>query len=91
MAESDSEAKKSAKKKPAAFLYDKYNNVMMEVTAFGTSKDSITMRGKMMGTMPSTVYVRPDQVRNLAGLITWEVVKFVPGLLWRAFRSGRAR
>ena len=70
-------------------MYTKDGAVLMETSQFERRGEDIVMRGKTMGTMPATVYVHPEQVWVMLGLVPVQVVSYLPLLLFRGWWRGR--
>ncbi|HWQ76008.1 MAG TPA: hypothetical protein VN441_11890 [Syntrophomonas sp.] len=72
-------------------LHDLYGNVMMEVTSVDRKDDDLVMKGKMMGTMPATIYLRPDEMWKAMNLLTWAIIRYVPSMLIKGWRQSRSK
>ena len=48
--------------------------VMLEMKELIVDKRGIGMKGKLMGAMPATIYLKPDEIWNLIGMIPAGVV-----------------
>jgi hypothetical protein len=68
-------------------MLDTYGNVMMEIVSLERKGDSLLMKGKMMGTMPATIYIKPKEVWQGMRLLRWPIISYLPLLLFRAWRS----
>ena len=68
-------------------MLDIYGNVMMEIVSLERKGDSLLMKGKMMGTMPATIYIKPKEVWQGIRLLRWPIITYLPLLLFRAWRS----
>lgn len=66
-------------------LYAPDRSELMEVTSLTRDGDNLLIRGKIMGSMPMTAVIRPDQARNGLGLLSWRLAFF---LLTFFFRRG---
>ena len=67
-------------------MFDTYGNVMMEVVSLERKGDSLAMKGKMMGTMPATIYIKPEEVWKGIRLLRWPIIRYFPLLLFKAWR-----
>lgn len=60
----------------------------MEVTALERREENIVLRGKMLGTMPICIYIKPEEVRAATKLLTWKVASYLPVFAVKAFMGG---
>lgn len=67
-------------------MYTKDGNVLMEVSKIGLEGSNLTVRGKIMGTMPTTAYVRPEELWGMLGLLPIKFIAYLPLLLFRGWR-----
>lgn len=67
---------------------DKSGKVMVEMDRIEVDGDTLAIKGKLFGSMPSTMYVTPAQLWRLLGMVTFPVLKAMPGML-SAGRKGR--
>lgn len=66
-------------------LYSADNSVLMEVNALEIEGNQLLIKGKIMGAMPMTAKLRPEEARKAFGLLNLKLVFF---LLTFAFRKG---
>ena len=59
-------------------MFDAHGNVMMEASSLKRQGDSLVMKGKMMGTMPATIYIKPEEVWMARKLLSWSIICFLP-------------
>ena len=71
-------------------LTDEYGNVMVDIASVERKGDNLLLRGKMMGTMPGSFVMRPNQLWSGLKLVTWPVVAFAPRMLFMGWRQPRA-
>jgi len=62
-------------------LYDVYGNVMMEIVSVECKGDDLVTKGKMMGTMPATIHLRPQEMWEAKSLLSWSVICHIPSML----------
>lgn len=72
-------------------LFDKYGNVMMEISSLERRGDDIVIKGKMMGSMPGTFYLKPAEAWSVLSLLTWKLVRYLPLFLYKAWRQSRPK
>lgn len=71
-------------------LVDKNGGVLMEVTAVEFRGSALTMKGKMMGAMPTVAYLHPADAKQALRLIPASVIARLPLFLYRVFAGGRS-
>lgn len=64
-------------------MYSKDGIEMMFVSSLSKEGKNLVVRGKMMRTMPATIYLRPDELVKGLGLLSWRVVMCMPVMLLR--------
>ena len=67
-------------------MYTKDGSVLVEVSRLECRGSDIVMRGKTMGTLPATIYVHPEEVWAMLGLVPVQVVCYLPLLLFRGWQ-----
>lgn len=60
---------------------------MMEAVSLERRGDDLVIKGKMMGTMPGTFFVRPVEIWPARSVLTWKVVRYLPLFLFKAWRQ----
>jgi hypothetical protein len=70
-------------------MYDMYGNVMMEISSLVRKGDDLVMKGKMMGTMPASIFLRPKEVWESKSLLSWSVIRYVPSMLIKGWLQSR--
>ncbi len=66
-------------------LYSADNSKLMEVSALEIDGNQLLIKGKIMGAMPMTAKLRPEEARKLFGLLNLKLIFF---LLTIPFRKG---
>jgi hypothetical protein len=64
-------------------LYGADNKELMVVTAIERQGNELVLKGKIFGTMPMTAKIRPEEVRQVFGLMKPRVLLFALSLLFR--------
>ena len=59
---------------------------MVDVKSLRMKDDTILMKALLLQSMPSTVYVRPDEVWKVLTMIPFDLVKQLPAFLVKATR-----
>mgnify|MGYP001115490263 CR=1 FL=1 len=70
-------------------MYDMHGNVMMETSSLERRGDDLLMKGKMMGTMPATIYIKPEEIWRARKLLSWSVIWYLPILVVKGWWRGR--
>ena len=70
-------------------LVDLHNQTMMEVTKIEVKKGSIATKGKVMGTMPGTFYLYPDQLWSMVKMVNLALILHMPGMILRGIWNSR--
>jgi len=68
---------------PAAEVvaYDVYGNPMAQITKISIKKDDLVAKAILLGSMPSTMYMRPEEVWKVLGMISFETLLGMPKFL----------
>jgi hypothetical protein len=70
-------------------MYDSYKNVMMDISSLKRKGDDIVMKGTLMGTMPSTIYVKPEEVWNAIKMLSWSIISYMPMMIIKGWRLSK--
>lgn len=65
--------------------FSKEGDVLMEITAIERREENMVVRGKMLGTMPVTIYIKPEELREAFKLLNWRTWLFLPVFMTKAF------
>jgi hypothetical protein len=67
---------------------------MLDVKSIDREGENLVLKGKMMGTMSTAIYLRPEDLWQALRLLSWRLILSLPLTLgrgcWRTFRSARA-
>lgn len=74
-----------------ASFYDRGGAPMVDVKSLRMKDDTILMKALLLQSMPSTVYVRPDEVWKVLTMIPFDLVKQLPGFLVKGYKDCRAQ
>ena len=66
-------------------MYTKDGAVLMEVSKLGLEGNDVTMRGKVMGAMTTTAYVRPEELWGMLGLVSVKLIAYLPFIVVRGW------
>lgn len=62
--------------------YDVYGNPMAQITKISIKKDDLVAKAILLGSMPSTMYMRPEEVWKVLGMISLETLLGMPKFLF---------
>ncbi len=69
-------------------MYSKEGNVMMDTRSLRRDGDTLIMKGKMMEAMNMSIYLKPEDIWEAKGLLTWSVIWYMPVIIvkgwWRS-------
>jgi hypothetical protein len=63
---------------------------MMEISSLDRAGDVLVVKGKVMGAMPTTIHLRPEDLWQAWKLLSWRVLLALPGLMLKGYRRSRA-
>jgi hypothetical protein len=74
-------------------MFTKDGIEMMDVKSIHRDGENLVLKGKMMGTMSTAIYLRPEDLWQALRLLPWLFLLSLPLTLgrgcWRTFRSAR--
>lgn len=71
----------------SASFYDRGGAPMVDVKSLRMKDGDILMKALLLQSMPSTVYVKPDEVWKVLTMIPFDLIKKMPGYLLRGYRE----
>jgi hypothetical protein len=63
---------------------------IMKVKMLKRDGERLVVRGMAMGGMPMTAFVRPEELWGIFHLLSWNVVKYMPVILWKGLWRSRS-
>jgi len=72
-------------------LTNVHGATMMLVESMGRKDDAITMKGNMMGTMPGTFYITPEDMWNAVKMVNIRFIFDVISVLIKGILASRKR
>jgi len=73
-----------------ARIRSRYGQTMVKITNVGVADRQLVIKGSIMGAMPATTVVRPEEIWKMLGCVGIRVVLAMPALLligwWRCVR-----
>jgi len=70
-------------------LYDIHGNVMMEISPLDRKGDDLVTKGKMMGAMPASIFLRPNDLWQAKSLLSWRVIRYLPSMAIKGWKQSR--
>jgi hypothetical protein len=64
---------------------------MMDIRSVERQGEVLVVRGKVMGSMPTTIHLRPENLWEAWQLINWRLLLALPGLLLTGYRRSKAK
>lgn len=74
---------------PKMSAYDKGGMELTAMSAIRYKKDNITIKAVLLGSMPSTIYIHPEEIWKVLALIDDSVIWHLPILLYRGWKRAR--
>ncbi len=71
-------------------LVDGNGGTIMQIKTMKRQDERIVVRGMAMGGMPMTAFVKPEELWSIFHLLTWDIVKYLPVMLWKGFQRSRS-
>jgi len=62
------------------------NQELIAISAIERDGAELVLRGKILGTLPMSARIRPEEARRGLKLLDWRMVMFVLSLPWRRGR-----
>ncbi|AWI74263.1 hypothetical protein CEW83_02705 [Parazoarcus communis] len=72
-------------------MFSKDGVEMMEVKSIQRDGETLIMKGKIMGSMATTILIKPEDCWQAVKLIGWSTLLRMPGLLFRGYLQSRHR
>lgn len=69
-----------------ASFYDRGGAPMVDVQSLRYKDGDILMKALLLQSMPSTVYVKPDEVWKVLTMVPFDLIKQMPGFLYRGYK-----
>ena len=63
---------------------------MMDIRSLEREGDVLVVKGKVMGSMPTTIHLRPEDLWQAWSLLTWRILLALPRLMLKGYRKSRA-
>lgn len=70
-------------------MFSKEGIEMMDVKSFDLDGDNLVMKGKMMGSMKTAVYIKPEDMAEAVALMPWKIIFRLPGLYLKGLAKRR--
>lgn len=59
-------------------MFDMNGAVLMDVASLERRGNDLVMKGKMMGTMPATIFIKPEEIWKAKSLLSWSILWYLP-------------
>ena len=70
-------------------VFDTYGNEMLEASSLERRGDDLVMKGRVMGSMPTTMYIRPEEIWVMRKLLSWSVIWYLPVIIVKGWLRAR--
>ncbi|MDY6892769.1 MAG: hypothetical protein SVO26_03515 [Chloroflexota bacterium] len=70
-------------------MFDMHGAVLMDVASLERKGDDLVMKGKMMGAMPATIYIKPEEIWGAKSLLSWSVIWYLPIIVVKGWLRSR--
>jgi len=74
-------------------MYSKERVEMMDMKSLKRDGSNLVIKGKAMGAVPMSIYLRPEDVWASLKLLSWSVIWYSPIILfigfWKSLRKGK--
>jgi hypothetical protein len=70
-------------------MFSKEGVEMMDTMSMARDGDNIVIKGRMMGAMLATIYLKPKDLWQSLSLLSWPVVSYMPVMLVKGFFANR--
>ena len=71
-------------------LYLKDGSLILAASSLERRGADLVLKGKITGTMPATIYIKPEEIWDARKLLSWSVVWYLPVMIvkgwWRRRR-----
>ncbi|MGN0037970.1 MAG: hypothetical protein ACI36Y_02385 [Coriobacteriales bacterium] len=66
-------------------VYDLHGAEVMDMSSVEWDEETkqLVAKGKALGGMPMTMYIRPDELWKAKELVSWSVISHIPGMILR--------
>ncbi|NMF87033.1 hypothetical protein GPA26_00925 [Aromatoleum petrolei] len=68
-------------------MFSKEGVEMVEVKSIQRKDDTLVMKGKVMGSMATTILIRPEDCWQALRLLGWRTLLRMPLILFRGYRQ----
>lgn len=76
-------------------MYSRDGIEMMEICSLEKVGSNLVVKGKLLRSMPATIYLKPEEVLKALKLLSWRVALSLPIIivkgLWLALRSKKGK
>ncbi|MBU1055665.1 MAG: hypothetical protein KKC46_17845 [Proteobacteria bacterium] len=70
-------------------MYSKEGVEMMDMLSMSREGENLVVKGKMMGAMLATIYVKPKDLWQSLGLLSFSIIVYMPVMLVKGFLANK--
>ena len=72
-------------------MHSKEGQVLVDVSRLWREGEDLVMRGKLMGAYSMNIHLKPEEAWSALKLLTWAVIRSMPGYMLKGWRKSRKR
>jgi len=76
---------------PKSVFFNRSGGELATVTQIRIKNDNILAKSILLGSMPETIYVRPEELCKMMSLMDIKVILSLPGILYKGWRGNRSQ
>lgn len=70
-------------------MFSKEGVEMMDMLSMSREGENLVIKGKMMGAMLATIYVKPKDIWQSLGLLSFSIIVYMPVMLVKGFLANK--
>jgi hypothetical protein len=72
-------------------VFDMYGNKTMEAESLERDGEQLIMKATAFGSMPMTMYLRPEELWSMTKLLSWPIALYLPVMLLKGWLRSRKK
>ncbi|NBJ14245.1 MAG: hypothetical protein FNP40_01460 [Dehalobacter sp. 4CP] len=72
-------------------MHSKEGQVLVDVSKIWCEGQDLVMKGKLMGAYSMNIHLKPEEAWSILKLLTWGVIRKMPGYMFRGWRKSRQK
>lgn len=72
-----------------ARFFNRSGSELASITKVSEKKGNLLAKTTLLGSMPETVFIRPEELCGLLSILEFDIVKKLPGMLYASWKSQR--